>query len=57
MLIDEFPGYGVKCISKLQSHDSNMTFADKSRHDRIFQQVTHIGGESEMNYINRFQDS
>ena len=34
-----------------------MTFADKSRHDRIFQQITHKGGESEMNYIKRFQNA
>ena len=34
-----------------------MTFADKSRHDRIFQQVTHKGGESEMNYIKIFQNA
>ena len=34
-----------------------MTFADKSRHDRTFQQVTHKGGESAINYIKRFQDA
>ena len=34
-----------------------MTFADKSRYENIFQQVTHKGGESEMNYINRFQNT
>ena len=28
-----------------------MNFADKSRYDRIFQQVTHKVGESAMNYI------
>ena len=33
-----------------------MTFADKSRYDRTFQQVTHEGGESAINYIKRFQD-
>ena len=32
-----------------------MTSADKSRYDRIFQQVTHKGGESAINYIKRFQ--
>ena len=32
-----------------------MTFADKSRYDRNFQQVTHKGGESAINYIKRFQ--
>ena len=34
-----------------------MTFDDKSRHDKIFQQVTHKGGGSEMNYIKIFQDA
>ena len=34
-----------------------MTFAYKSRYDRIFQKVTHKGGESAMNYIKRFQIS
>ena len=42
-LIAEFPKDGIKCIEKLQSHYANMTFADKSRHDRTFQQVTHNG--------------
>ena len=28
-LIDEFPGDGVKCISKLQSHCANIKFSDK----------------------------
>ena len=56
-LISEFPGYGIKCIEQLQSHFENMTFADKSRYDRIFQQVTHKGGEYEINYIKIFQNS
>ena len=47
----------MKCISKIQSHCANMNFSDKSRHERIFQQVTHKGGDSEMKYINRFQNS
>ena len=33
-----------------------MTFADKIRYDRTFRQVTHKGGESEINYIKRFQN-
>ena len=33
-LISEFPKDGVKCIEKLQSNCANMTFSDKSRHDR-----------------------
>ena len=40
-LIDKFPKDGIKCIEKLQSHCSNMIFADKSRYDRTFQQVIH----------------
>ena len=43
-LISEFPIDGVKCIERLQSHCANMTFADKSRYDRTFQQVTQKGG-------------
>ena len=34
-----------------------MTFADKSRYDRMFQQVTHKGGGSTMNYIKIFQNA
>ena len=34
-----------------------MTFADKSRYDRTFHQVTHKGGESAINYIKRFQNT
>ena len=34
-----------------------MTFSEKSRYDRILQQVTHKGGESAMNYINIFQNA
>ena len=50
-LIAEFPAYGIECIEKLQSNCANMTFSDKSRYDRIFQQVKHKGGESTTNYI------
>ena len=56
-LISEFPKDGIKCIGKLQSHFENMIFSDKSRYDRIFQQVTHKGGESAINYIKRFQNA
>ena len=56
-LIDEFPKYGIKCIEKLQSHCANMTFSDKSRYDRNFQQVTHKGGEFKINYMKRFQNA
>ena len=55
-LIAEFPKDGIKCIEKLQSNCANITIADKSRYDRTFQQVTHKGGESSINYIKRFQD-
>ena len=34
-----------------------MTFSDNSRYDRTFQQVTHKGGEAEINYIKRFQNA
>ena len=44
-LIAEFPEDGIKCMEKLQSHCANMTFADKIRYDRTFQQVTHKGGK------------
>ena len=56
-LIAGFPKDGVKCIDKLQSHCANMTFADKIRYDRTFQQVTRKGGESAINYIKRFHNT
>ena len=56
ILIADFPKYGIKYIEKLQSHWENMTFSDKSRYDRTFQQVTHKGGEYKINYIKRFQN-
>ena len=52
-LIAEFPKDGIKCIEKLQSHCANMSFADKSRYDRTFQQVRHKEGKSAINYIKR----
>ena len=42
-MIAEFPIDGIKCIEKLQSHFANMDFSDRSRYDRNFQQVRHIG--------------
>ena len=57
ILIAEFPKDGIKCLDKLQSHCANMTFADKSRYDRTFQQITHKGGESAINYIKRFHNA
>ena len=56
-LISEFPKDGIKCIEKLQSHCANITFADKSRHARTFQEVTQKGGESAISYIKRFQNA
>ena len=53
-LICKISKYGIKCIEKLQSHCANMTFSDKSRYGRTFQQVTHKGGGSKINYIKRF---
>ena len=55
--IAEFPKNRMKCIEKLQSHCANMTFADKRRFDRTFQQVTNKGGESAINNIKRFQNA
>ena len=34
-----------------------MTFTGKSRYDRNFQQITHKGGESVINYIKRFHNA
>ena len=56
ILIAEFPKDGIKCLEKLQSNCANLTFADKSRYDRTFQQVTHKGGESAIKYIKIFQN-
>ena len=33
-----------------------MTFSEKSGYDRLFQKLTHKGGESEMNCIKIFQN-
>ena len=52
-----FPGDGLECIEKVQSHCANINFADKSRYDRISQQFTHKGGNYEMTFIERFQNS
>ena len=56
-LIAEFPKDGIKCLENLQSYCANMTFADTSRYDRTFQQVTHKGGESAINFIKIFQNT
>ena len=56
-LIAEFPKDGIKCLEKLQSRCANIIFADKSRYDITYQQVTHKGGESAINYIKRFHNA
>ena len=55
-LTAKFQGDGVTYISKLQYHCENMDFVKKSIDDKMFQQVTHIGGDSSMNYTKRFQN-
>ena len=40
-LTAEFPKDGINYIEKLQSHCANMTFSDKSRYERTFQQMAH----------------
>ena len=55
MIIAELPGKEVKCIAKLQSYCAQITSVDKSRNGRIFQWVTHKGGESAMNNIKILQ--
>ena len=40
--IDEYPGYGVHAISRLQTLCSNMKFSDQHIYNRLFQQVRHI---------------
>ena len=57
ILIAEFSKDGIKCIEKLQSHCANMTFDEKSRYERTFQQVTHKGEEYAINYIKRFHNA
>ena len=57
ILIADFPMDVIKCIEKLQLHCANMTFSDKRRYDRTFQQVTRKVGESATNYIKRFQNA
>ena len=49
ILIDEFQMDGINSIKKLQSYFANMTFSEKSRHDRNFLQVTNRGREYALN--------
>ena len=57
ILIAELPGYGLKWISKLQSHCANMNLSVKSRYGRLFQKVAHKGGWLVINYVKRFQNA
>ena len=57
ILIDECPGDGVQAISRLQSQCANMKISDQIRYNRLYQKVVHKGGESEINYIEIFQNS
>ena len=57
ILVDECPGDLVQSISIVQPQCANMTFADQSRYNRMFQQLVHKGGESEINYIKRFHNA
>ena len=56
-LIYESPGDGVKFISELQLNCANMNFSNRSKYDRLFQQVTRKGGGLEMKYIKIFQNT
>ena len=56
ILIDEYQVYVAQAIIIFQSQSANMTFDDNSRCNKMFQQVVHKEGESEINYINRFQN-
>ena len=49
-LIYEYLGYVVQAIMILQLKCANMNFSDKSKCNRLFQQVLHKEGESEINY-------
>ena len=57
ILIDGFPEDVVQAISVFQTQCANMKFSDQTRYNRIFQQVMHKRGESEMNYIKILQNA
>ena len=57
ILIDEFPGDGVKAISRLQYQCANMNYADKSRYNIMFQKVVQKGVDSAINYNKMFQNA
>ena len=56
-LIEEYPGDGLQSISRLKYQRSNMTFDEQRIYNRLFQKVLHKGGDSEINYIEIFQNS
>ena len=56
-LINEYPVDGYQAISRLQSKCANINFYNQSIYNRIFHQVINQGGESEINYINIFQNA
>ena len=57
ILINEYTGYGLQPIKILKSQCANMRFSDQSRYNIMFQKVIDKGGESDINYIKRFQNS
>ena len=56
-LIYEYPGDGLQAITRLKYQCANVNFYENIRYNITFQQVVHKGGESEINYINIFQNA
>ena len=56
-LIHEYPGGRVQAVTILQYQCSKITLSENSRYNRLFQQVVQKVGESEINYINRFENT
>ena len=56
-IIDEYPRNGLQAITIFQYQCDNMNFSNKSRYNRLFQLLMHKGGESEINYIKRLQNT
>ena len=50
IIIDEYPVNGVQDLTIYQPQCAKMTFTGKSVYNRLFQQVIHIGGESEIKH-------
>ena len=51
-LIDYYSEGGVQAITRFQSQCTNKNFSGNSRYNRLFQQMVHKVGDSEINYIN-----